>query len=311
MKIIHKMGRTFLQRVARNSQKSCRLTLEKAGGEKLDDRLVIFCGAGLGRTGEVISALLLSAICLHAIKKEEDISNIVKGFCEVSIRLDSLFKCSSLVKLVMDIDSVSMSDGELVAFLMRSGRTNELSWSDDSSYGLRSAHIFKHIATKLGFNIANIKMIADMFDHTIRPNTKTQNLIQVICAVAHEADLIRCFDRSSLSAVQNWFARIIQGAPEQEHLAKIFYSYANELCKLTGSIVVAEDLIGQKSGGIKRRRDLAFGCVHYLNEFLAKLVEFTPHSANYSDTLMATSIIALKLRNTPEPRLYSNKSPGF
>jgi hypothetical protein len=91
---------------------------------------------------------------------------------------------------------------KLAMFLFRSGRTNELGWNDDTNYSPRSACIFSHVASELGFNKTMVELIAQSFDFEAplkstyfwaQKSSAKANLYQTLFHIVHTLELSRCF----------------------------------------------------------------------------------------------------------------------
>lgn len=142
---------------------------------------------------------------------------------------------------------------KLASFLLRSGRTNELSWDDDPSYSPRSAFIFTTIAGELGYAPELIKDISECFDFdkelasTDASSAKhwhKKNLYQLLLKLAHQCDLVRCKSKlESLSTKINALLIELIVPPNQAHeLTEQFLLFAALLCKNTGSPVLPKSL---------------------------------------------------------------------
>ncbi len=155
---------------------------------------------------------------------------------------------------------------ELAMFLFRSGRTNELGWSEDDSYSLRSAAIFSHIATKLGYNEDLVHIVSLCFDYKkefnqegplrdpLMDNDKSF-LYQSLFRLSHCSDLVRCNTSYHHLAeeMQEILLKLMPGLERKFDLnmAEIISHYlalAASFCELTGAMIAVPEL---KTGPLK------------------------------------------------------------
>ncbi|WP_367607806.1 SidE phosphodiesterase domain-containing protein [Legionella sp. W05-934-2] len=145
---------------------------------------------------------------------------------------------------------------ELAGFLFRSGRTNELGWSEDTTYGQRSAEIFRHVAGQLGFNDTLIDLIAQSFDYhsdlkvtkpllnqTIQQTSQKAQLFRDLLELSHESDLVRCETKSAKlqSSIETILTRVLPNAYDVKTSATSFLHLAAELNRKTGARIDAQD----------------------------------------------------------------------
>lgn len=140
---------------------------------------------------------------------------------------------------------------QLAAFLFRSGRTNELGWRDDKTYGKRSAVIFKQVAIDLGFNTAVVDLITLCFDyhsinetinplpgHSMEKTRNKLNLFTSILKLSHESDLIRVnmdgYAKQREPIVEE-LEKVLNQKSDTGSLADSLLLYAGQLCAETGA----------------------------------------------------------------------------
>lgn len=147
---------------------------------------------------------------------------------------------------------------QLAMFLFRSGRTNELGWSGDPSYSLRSAQIFTHIATKLGYKTSLIDMIARCFDYktplsmnkcddqSLAVSPPRASLYQTLFALSHISDLVRCNSSYPTLAekIKNRLRPFLDWLNEEEleSITHQFLVFAAQCCQTTGAPMFIRDL---------------------------------------------------------------------
>ncbi|MFC7782589.1 SidE phosphodiesterase domain-containing protein [Legionella taurinensis] len=147
---------------------------------------------------------------------------------------------------------------QLAAFLFRSGRTNELSWRDDATYGQRSAAIFKQVAIDLGFNTAIVDLIALCFDyhsknehitplpnHTMQETRSKLDLFTSILKLSHESDLIRVNMDGYAKQREPIVAELEKVLGEESDVASVadaLLLYAGQLCAETGAPITDSSL---------------------------------------------------------------------
>lgn len=140
---------------------------------------------------------------------------------------------------------------QLAAFLFRSGRTNELGWKDDATYGQRSAVIFKQVAIDLGFNTAIVDLITLCFDyhsknehinplpdHTMQQTRNKLDLFTSILKLSHESDLIRVnMDgyAQQREPIVGELSKVLDQKNDIGNLADSLLLYAGQLCAETGA----------------------------------------------------------------------------
>lgn len=142
----------------------------------------------------------------------------------------------------------------LAAFLFRSGRTNEYGWDSDTTYGKRSAAIFRKIALELKFNPILVELIAsncfdyhsdltinqDLNQHS-REESKTKiELFRKLLKLSHESDLVRCFEEYEekiKKPITTELKVLLVPSAAVDTIADDFLDYAITLCKETGSSV--------------------------------------------------------------------------
>jgi hypothetical protein len=148
----------------------------------------------------------------------------------------------------------------LAMFLFRSGRTNEIGWSDDTSYSKRSAAIFSHIAEVLGYSKVLVDVIAQCFDYEAVIHTKgfldkTQSegnksifVYQKLFQLAHNSDLVRCSERYEKvkKSLTDALIRLLNCSFDPEVVDE-YLQFAAQCCVATGAPVTIRELQG--SGG--------------------------------------------------------------
>ncbi|KTC99165.1 SidE phosphodiesterase domain-containing protein [Legionella erythra] len=200
--------------------------------------------------------------------------------------------CDEVQTLAKNFRSEEIHCLKLASFLLRSGRTNELSWDDDPRYSPRSAFIFTTIATELGYDPDLIKDISDCFDFdkelasTDASSAKhwhKKNLYQLLLKLAHQCDLIRCKPKlESLSTKINALLTELIIPPSQaDTLTEQFLLFAALLCKNTGSPVMPELLRHQLGMDFFANPTLAVSCANQVTATLKNLdtmqQKFLPH----------------------------------
>ena len=185
---------------------------------------------------------------------------------------------------------------ELACFLFRSGRTNEMGWVDDLTYGLRSAEIFSQIASDLGYNAKLIKLIANSYDYhskllinesltaqSLETTTKKANLFRVLLKLAHETDLVRC-EAKSEPLIEQIHSTLLEVLPEKttSEASKAFLNFACVLCRETGAKVTSpshqlekSDAFGNETKEVNSTHNLVATC-RRLNALKPKV--FVPSS---------------------------------
>ncbi|MBL7479277.1 SidE phosphodiesterase domain-containing protein [Legionella bononiensis] len=141
---------------------------------------------------------------------------------------------------------------QLAAFLFRSGRTNELPWHGDGTYGPRSAAIFKQIALELEFNPVLVDLMANCFDyhaeiqvknqlnqHSIEETREKAHLFTKLLKLSHESDLVRCFDnyQEIKRPIEEELSKLLDPSVKVSAVSDHFLAYAVTLCHLTGATV--------------------------------------------------------------------------
>jgi hypothetical protein len=143
---------------------------------------------------------------------------------------------------------------ELVAFLFRVGRTNELGWDGDPTYGPRSMAIFKQIALELKFSpqLIDLIIIGSNYykDYSTRTDLSDQDryklmLFTKILRLSHESDLVRCFE--NYGQVKGPIVEELNHVIDEQHntsaIADSYLNYAAKLCRLTGSKISSLSLL--------------------------------------------------------------------
>ncbi|MDX1838381.1 hypothetical protein DIZ81_11015 [Legionella taurinensis] len=208
---------------------------------------------------------------------------------------------------------------QLASFLLRSGRTNELSWDDDPSYSPRSAYIFTTIAHELGYDPELIKDISECFDfdkeltsgddESLSKRRHRKTLYQTLLKLAHQAELVRCKSKLEVLAtkISSLFNELLLPTSPISHLATQFLLFAAVLCKNTGSPVLPKELRETLSMGFANPV-LAVHCANDVGTTLKNLTvlgeEFVFHfdckSIADATTHPQTLYLSLGIKNTHE-----------
>ncbi|MDR3501787.1 MAG: SidE phosphodiesterase domain-containing protein [Legionella sp.] len=141
----------------------------------------------------------------------------------------------------------------LAAFLFRVGRTNELGWTSDASYGPRSAAIFKQIALELEFSPELVDILTLSFDYhkdysetdlSVQDKNKLE-LFTKILKMSHESDLVRCFEKYEevKAPIVEELKQLLDPEQDCSELADSYLNYAADLCRLTGSKIATLSLL--------------------------------------------------------------------
>ncbi|QRN03047.1 hypothetical protein GH742_03745 [Legionella sp. MW5194] len=170
---------------------------------------------------------------------------------------------------------------QLASFLLRSGRTNELSWNDDPSYSPRSAYIFTTIAHELGHDPELVKDISDCFDFdkeltsddkspSQRNHRKT--LYQTLLKLAHQAELVRCKPKLDVlsTKITALFNELLHPT-FPDRLPGQFLLFAAVLCKNTGSPVLPKELREELGMALFANFVLAVHCANDVGTTLKNL----------------------------------------
>lgn len=188
-------------------------------------------------------------------------------------------------EVINSLTSEEIAALELAAFLFRSGRTNEASWNVDSTYGKRSAAIFKDIAIKLKFKSELVDALCIAFDYhqaiplskpfnnsTLEQSQKKADLFRNLLKLSHESDLVRCevSQEKVMSPIKETLATLVPKA-KIDMVCDAFLHYAAELNRKTGSPVTVTNYQQNNS---EYRGDRAIA-VKSANNPLRKLGELT------------------------------------
>ncbi len=141
----------------------------------------------------------------------------------------------------------------LAAFLFRVGRTNELGWGSDSSYGPRSAAIFKQIALELDFSPDLVEKLTLSFDYhqdfSKRTDISAEDINKIllftkILKLSHDSDLVRCFEEEEKvkAPIVEELYHLLDEQENCSEIADSFMSYVADLCRLTGSKIALNSL---------------------------------------------------------------------
>lgn len=220
--------------------------------------------------------------------------------------------------LAKNLGTKEQSCLQLAGFLLRSGRTNELSWDDDPTYSPRSAYVFTTIAHELGYDPELIKDIADCFDFDkeLTSDDKSpqrwhrKTLYQTLLKLAHQAELVRCKPKlESLSTKINvLFNDILLSTCSISGLTGQFLLFAAVLCKNTGSPVLPKELREELNMDFFANLVLAVSCANNAGTTLKNLTvlgrEFVSHldcrSITAATTHPRTLHLSLGIENTHE-----------
>jgi hypothetical protein len=150
---------------------------------------------------------------------------------------------------------------KLAMFLFRSGRTNEVSWSGDSTYSSRSAAVFKQVALELNYEFDLVDLISRCFDYqydlasddSIMMNEEKiakGTLYQRLFKLSHNSDLIRC--NTSYETLQDMLKETFSLLLTELDVAKPWINngllFAAKLCQSTGAPVLPMQLMEQVAG---------------------------------------------------------------
>jgi len=149
----------------------------------------------------------------------------------------------------------------LAAFCLRIGRLNEDSVHAGSQHMLRSAEMFKTVASQLGFDIALIQNISDAM-HLRKPKFIEEEryngllgkdneqkldkakLAREVLNMVHRMDLVRCWDSKGMAKYQairqpvlKSLNYLLEDTEKAEILSEAYLRFACSLCVKTGSKV--------------------------------------------------------------------------
>lgn len=145
---------------------------------------------------------------------------------------------------------------KLAMFLFRSGRTNEVGWSGDSTYSLRSAAVFKHIALELGYELALVDLISRCFDyqHNLslddaimmsEEKVAKGTLYQQLFKLSHNSDLVRCntsYETLHDKLKETFFQLLGESLDVAMQWIENGLLFAAKLCQSTGAPVLPKAL---------------------------------------------------------------------
>ncbi|MDR3501786.1 MAG: SidE phosphodiesterase domain-containing protein [Legionella sp.] len=150
---------------------------------------------------------------------------------------------------------------KLAMFLFRSGRTNEVGWSGDSTYSSRSAAIFQQIALELNYQFDLVDLISRCFDYhysltlddSIRMSEEKVakgTLYQQLFKLSHNSDLVRCNTcyKTLHGMLKETFSRLLIDLDVAMQWIDNGLLLAAKLCQSTGSSVHPKQLMEQVSG---------------------------------------------------------------
>ncbi|MFJ1267716.1 SidE phosphodiesterase domain-containing protein [Legionella lytica] len=144
---------------------------------------------------------------------------------------------------------------KLALFLFRSGRTNEVGWSGDPTYSLRSAAVFKQIALELGYPVELVHLISLCFDYNydlsldaaIMMSEKkiAQGIVyQQLFKLSHNSDLVRC--NTNYETLHHMLMKAFFELAHSLDIARQWIDngllFAAKLCQITGSPVIPQVL---------------------------------------------------------------------
>jgi hypothetical protein len=199
----------------------------------------------------------------------------------------------------------------LAMFLFRAGRTNELGWSDDSTYSPRSAAIFKHIALSLGFSQELVHLIACCFDYEKSLQLLQSNgvrldqmdrcfLYQKLFNLAHLSDLVRCYTK--FGYLQDNLTKLLADlltnlkTDKINEVASDFLLFAAKCCSETGAAIAVKELLAvnqcyygfEKPWLIVKTANNVFDSFLSLNSSINELPADLTANKNLSDFLHAS-----------------------
>lgn len=138
----------------------------------------------------------------------------------------------------------------LANFLFRCGRTNELGWKGDPSYGPRSAAIFKDVALRLGYDQTLVEAICRSFDfketvalsegflnQSLDESNKKVKLYQMLFHIVHTLDLLKCnTDKTQLfEEVSDVLDGFFKDSKEYDDEIENLFSLTETLLQSTGA----------------------------------------------------------------------------
>ncbi|MBL7479276.1 SidE phosphodiesterase domain-containing protein [Legionella bononiensis] len=197
----------------------------------------------------------------HSIRLVKLLNTALKSIRLIAIELPA----ANVLNPVLTLTDEEKSCLELALFLYRSGRTNEMGWSSDPDYSVRSAEIFRRIALKLEYDTDLVHAIVSSFDykspipmvnHFLEPLTEGNRIkigvFKQLFKLVHNADLIRCF--SSLDPISKQVKSvfyILLGPIDDALLNELTHQtlvLAAKYCKQTGASVVVKELQAESMG---------------------------------------------------------------
>lgn len=144
---------------------------------------------------------------------------------------------------------------KLAAYFLRAGRVDESSHKNPPAddFNSRSAQIYDEYAKQLGVSENTRNWIKPIIIDSCKPisicseeikSNSRSNLGYQLATIAHELDLVRCFDKNHMignmkGTEERLGSLLTEGA---DTAVKTLYEYANTLCKVTGSKIRASDV---------------------------------------------------------------------